>query len=592
MNILGIHEGHNASIALFRDHGIVYAVSEERLTRKKNEGGFPLSSIKRMFADTGISPAELDAVALCGRRAVQPKWAHKELILERYRHYCSFRPGLINRVKGEVAKRLPHSHADRIRRILRFKSVDSLDRLEQQRTVPLQGLSVPEDRILRIEHHECHASAAYYGLGHFDVPVLVISCDGGGDGLCATVSIGEDGRLRRIGTIPHEDSIAKLYALITYVMGFVPLEHEYKLMGMSPYASTERAERLCRWIEDRFLWVDGEIPKWKRRKGLPPTSYWYEDLEKRIRFERFDVIAAGFQRFIESMMERWVRACIERTGIPRLALSGGIFMNVKMNKILMELPELESIFIHPSCGDETNPFGACYAAAVRLGVRKEALRPVEHLYLGPNYDESDYREALEALAEHPGIAVDIPESQEARVVELLAEGRIVARYAGREEFGARALGNRSILADPSRLDVIAEINRMIKNRDFWMPFAGAMIEEDARENLSNPKGVPAPYMIITFDAETRIDEFKAATHPYDQTIRPQVVERDWNPAFHRILAEFRRITGKRGGLLNTSFNLHGHPIVSSPADAVDVFLRSGLKHLALGPYLLNKQDEG
>ena len=173
---------------------------------------------------------------------------------------------------------------------------------------------------------------------------------------------------------------------------------------------------------------------------------------------------------------------------------------------------------------------------------------------------------------------------------MLAQGKVVARFRGREEFGARALGNRSILADPSNTEVIKVINSMIKCRDFWMPFATSMTDRQAMECLVNPKHVSAPYMVLTFDSTERISDFKAGAHPYDLTVRPQVVERDWNPSYYDLIEEFERVSGKRGGVLNTSFNLHGHPLVSAPLDALEVFDRSGLEYLAIESFLLSKRD--
>jgi carbamoyltransferase len=446
-------------------------------------------------------------------------------------------------------------------------------------------------KVRRFEHHACHAAGAYYGQGELKEDVLVMTCDGGGDGICCSVNIGRGGRLERLATIPVEDSIAKLYALITCMMGLVPLEHEYKVMGLAPYADGKSAEELADYLAGHFEW-DEDPPRWRRKGGLPSTAYWRDIIYEKTEFQRFDIVAGGFQRFIERMMVRWVRGWLRKTGIKRLALSGGIFMNVKMNKLLMELDEVDSIYVLPSCGDESNPIGACYLAAVESGAAPGDLVPLGPLYLGPRYTEADIQRAIDAFARNSQVIVKRHDVIEGEVAKLLAGGEIVARYNGREEFGARALGNRSILADPSRLDLIRDLNQMIKCRDFWMPFAGTMTESQAERNLFNPKGVPAPYMIMTFDSTANYEDYRAATHPYDRTIRPQVLRESWNPSYHRVLIEFERQSGKRAGLLNTSFNLHGYPIVSSPEDALDVFNRSGLVYLSMGSYLLSKRTRG
>ena len=156
------------------------------------------------------------------------------------------------------------------------------------------------------------------------------------------------------------------------------------------------------------------------------------------------------------------------------------------------------------------------------------------------------------------------------------------------EFGARALGNRSILADPARTDVIRTINDMIKNRDFWMPFASSMLAERQHDYIQNPKKIPSPYMILAFPSTDRIDQFRAGAHPYDLSVRPQTVDRDWNPDYHRLISLFASRTGK-GVILNTSLNLHGHPMVNGPKEALHVFQTSGLQNLALGSFLISKQ---
>jgi carbamoyltransferase len=179
------------------------------------------------------------------------------------------------------------------------------------------------------------------------------------------------------------------------------------------------------------------------------------------------------------------------------------------------------------------------------------------------------------------------DSPEREVADLLAAGEVVARFDGRMEFGARALGNRSILANPSDLRVVRLINDMIKSRDFWMPFAPSILDYAGSRYVHNPKRLRYPYMIMAFDSNGETQDFQAAMHPYDGTVRPQEVYRDWNPGYYGLIQEFERRTGK-GIILNTSFNLHGFPIVSSPAQALDVFTQSGLPHLALGHFLLSK----
>ena len=295
---------------------------------------------------------------------------------------------------------------------------------------------------------------------------------------------------------------------------------------------------------------------------------------------------------VEESLLRWARLMHERHGAERLALGGGVFMNVKANMRLAEEEWVRDLFVFPSCGDESNAVGAAYLGyldlCARLG-RPPAPQPFGPAYLGPTLDDAE----AEALIRTRDVAarhrVSEPAQIEDRIAELLVSDGVVARCAGRAEFGARALGNRSILANPSDFRVVSVINRMIKNRDFWMPFAPSVLRERESDYIVNPKGLASPYMMLAFATNPkRRDEITAAVHPHDGTARAHLVDEAWNPGYHRVIREFERRTGI-GAVLNTSFNLHGEPLVGSPADALDTFERSGLPHLALGRFLISKK---
>ena len=302
--------------------------------------------------------------------------------------------------------------------------------------------------------------------------------------------------------------------------------------------------------------------------------------------QRFDAIAAGAQRIVEDALLRWARLMRERHGGDRLAVGGGVFMNVKANGRIAEEEWLRDLFVFPSCGDESNAVGAAYLASAARGVAPAPFGPA---YLGPDIDPHE----VEALIRQRDLASKYRVSEHERmadkIAELLVSDGVVARCAGRMEFGARALGNRSILANPTDHRVVTLINTMIKNRDFWMPFAPSILRERESDYLVNPKGFASPYMMLAFPTNPkRRDELIAALHPQDGTARAHLVEQAWNPGYHALIREFERRTGI-GAVLNTSFNLHGEPLVASPADAVDTFERSGLPHLALDRWLISKK---
>jgi carbamoyltransferase len=575
MVVLGINDSHNASVALLVDGRIVFALQEERLTRVKNWSGMPLRAIAAALEFAGLEPGEVDVVSLAGLST--PFGLSREAMIREYRTSASLKKTLFKYAKRTAIKRLYDGARDR--------------RSREARAGALAAAGFRPAQVRFVEHHTAHAAAAYYGGGRLDAPILVLTNDGLGDDLCATVSVGAGGRLSRLDAIPGTDSVATLYSVVTCLLGMVPLEHEYKLMGMAPYASPGGAEAVCGKLRPLFEFPADRPLAWRRTARCPETGHVYRFLRDLLELSRFDHICGGLQKFTEEMLLTWVRQCIAHTGIRRLALSGGIFMNVKANKLIGELPEVESLFIFPSCGDESNAFGAAYAAyadtqpPARL---TERLAPLGDLYLGPSFADEEVGRLLADPGLRSRYTVERFQDIEGRVAELLGAGAVVARFRGRAEFGARALGNRSLLADPGRPGVVREINELIKSRDFWMPFAPAVCADEAATYLVNPRGWRSPYMMLTFDTTAAGRELLGAIHPYDHTARAQTVEPAWNPDYHRLIKQFGNCTG-REAVLNTSFNLHGHPIVHTPQDACDVLAKSGLQHLAIGSFLVSKR---
>jgi len=575
VRVLGINDGHNAAACLYEDGQIIAAVQEERLRRVKNWSGMPTQAIDFVLKTAGISPGRVDWAAINGYHAAFPMT--REQLLEEYERNNDW-----DKTAQRKLKRMIRAGAKSLGMLERIRSRRQDDRVKE-----LLALGFPRERIVFVEHHTAHASAAYYGLANFYDDILVLTADGSGDGVCASVSIGRKGRLERLHQIPMAHSLGNIYAMVTFLMGMVPLEHEYKVMGLAPYADPKGAERVFQKFMGLIRFNPRQPLGWEKTERCPETYYSSRFFRSLLERERFDWIAGGLQRFTETILTQWVSNCVRETGVRRVALGGGIFMNVKVNKLIMELPEVEELFIYPSCGDETNAMGAAYCIyAEKAGIHKMA--PLRDLYWGPQFSDAEVEDALRTFRFRAPVQFQWVKNIEHKVAERLAEGCVVARHAGREEFGARALGNRSILANPSDPRVIRIINEAIKARDFWMPFAPSLLSERASDYIVNPKRVPAPYMILTFDTSERRRELTAAIHPYDFTVRPQVVERMWNPRYHAILKEFERLTGI-GGLLNTSFNLHGFPIASSPWDSLDVFDRSGLTTLAIENWLVEKK---
>ncbi len=566
MKILGINDSHNASACLLVDGKLVAAVQEERLRRVKNWSGFPVESIQCVLKLTATAAQQVDRIAFLGHSVASPA------LLGNLRN--AFRLARI-----PLAPILwSYGHLPDLYSLANARTM----RRQRCRLLTESGLSW--NRAHFVDHHLAHAASAYYGWGRMDRTILVLTADGSGDGLSASVNVGDSGHLTRLAAVETSASLGILYALATAALGLTPVEHESKVMGLAPYAPLAPVQALQQRLAEQFEFDDNQGLRWRRARHQPDIRISYPALKAMWEEYRFDVIAGGVQAFLEEWLCTWVRNCIRSTGIPRVALAGGLFMNVKANKAVSELDCVDELFIFPSGGDESGSIGAAMLVHyLEGGVSPE---PLNDLYLGPEYTDPEILLALSDLR-HPGVQWKLLENVPEAVGRLLASGEIVAYFGGRMEFGARALGNRSILAHPGNLEHIRTLNESIKGRDFWMPFAPALLDRRASEYILNPKAVPAPYMVLAFDTTSRYREIAAAIHPWDRTARPQIVTSEQNPMLHRILSEFERLTGC-GALLNTSFNLHGEPIVMTPRDGVDVFMRSRLKHMVMGSYLVQK----
>jgi len=571
MKILGIHDGHNASACLLEDGKIKMVLEEERIVRVKNFSGFPTNAINIIFSTNNICADDIDYVSFNGNYMPAP--TDREGTKKQYREGSSLKGDSIRIVKKSPLYGL-------------YKKKRNNERLRET-----QKIHIPDKKVVFIDHHMAHASAAYYGSPWWKKEdVLVITNDGSGDNICATVNIGRDGKMDRIFSIHEDESVAWYYGMITFLMGMVPLEHEYKVMGLAPYAPEDGREISFKKFNSLIKFKPNDSLEWKRSPGVPPAAYSYDFLKDLVELMRFDWVAAGLQKWVETYAVEWVRRCIRKTGIHKLALSGGFFMNVKVNQAIAKMPEVSDLFVFPSCSDESNSIGAAYAAYAEKcrEINKDVnIDPLGPIYFGTDVKNSDVELVLSKVK---NVTVTRYENIDKEVGKLISEGNIVARCNGRMEFGARALGNRSILADPTNYSVVRIINDMIKNRDFWMPFAPVMLKERKNDYIINPKEIESPYMLMGFDSNKKnYRDLIAALHPADLSTRPQILEKEWNPEYYAILKEFERITG-RGVLLNTSFNLHGFPIVCSPQDAIYVFENSGLDYLALGDMLIKKEN--
>lgn len=562
--ILALHAGHNASACIGDSTKLLYAIQEERLNGEKNYWGFPRHAIHDCLAQVGATARDLAAIVY-GSKIVICRYHSRAEVMESYRRQDTKTGQLRQQIMMPLMLALrPTYGQDKLRSLLAQENLG-------------------EAPIVHYDHHLTHAATAYYGLRQNPAErYLVLTCDGVGDNVCASVRIMSGNATEEVAVTSWENSLGALYSWVTYLSGFVPLEHEYKLMGIAPYASDRAAEEMAQ-IFHSYLGLD-KTGLGFQRKTIRRINDIQATIVADLRGKRFDYICAGLQRFTEDILSEWAGNAVKKTGVRKILAGGGVFMNVKANKRIAELPEVESFEAFPSCGDETLPIGAYYLEAARR-FDPSALRPLEHFYLAAAPDEAETDEAVR----RSGFPFEKPDDLSRTVAELLAAGQPVARCAGRMEFGARALGNRSILADPKNQDVVRVINQMVKKRDFWMPFAPMVLEERQHEYLQNPKNLHSPYMMMTFDTRENFRDLIAAVHNADLTCRAQILRPEQNPEMHAICKAFEQRTG-RGVILNTSFNLHGFPIVRTAADALHVFRESGLEYLNVGSYIVRKKQ--
>ena len=564
---LGIHDGHNCGAALIIDGEVVAAVNEERLSRNKNDSGYPRQSIDEVLKIGGVQAVDLNHVVFASN--FMHTRAHLEEISLWY-------PVGIKEQKADQSR--PKEYARQLFEIRRK------ERIEES----INHLGIEIEKVEFVEHHRAHLTAAYYTAPTLNPgkKILGLTCDGAGDNLCATVSICKDNNIDRISKTDRHASLGKIYSRVTYLMGMTPWEHEYKVMGLAPYsdpkyahAAAEPLRGLLRVSDDGLSFIlNSEVS----------TNYCYETLRDAYERERFDNMAGGVQLFTEEILVEWIRGCIAHTGITDIVCGGGVFMNVKANMCIAALPEVTSMYVMPSAGDESLSIGAAldsyYRATKDTNFSKSIIK---NLYLGADKAEEE-KNVIDRAKSSKGFNVFKPQDMSMSIAELLSKGEIVAVCRGRMEWGARALGNRSILCAANDFRRINEINNMIKMRDFWMPFAPSIIEERASEYFNDPKNIHPKFMTFAFNViEGRQQDLAAASHPKDHTIHPQIVSIDSNPDYHSILSKYLNITG-HGVILNTSFNLHGEPIVYGAKDAFRVLELSGLRHLALNNFIISK----
>lgn len=550
---------HDASVALFDGSRLLCALSEERLSRRKLHSGFPHLAIEYALESQGLAPSDLDQICI-----VKPEMERElDAVFGALREYSPFADGmnLLSGTLDYVALNV----------IKRRRTTADVRLLNQQISTWLRDEGIPSSRVKRqYNHHFIHAASAYYGSGFEDA--LAITADGQGGGVTSSVYACRRGKFTKMHEVKWPHSLGAFYASVTKALGFKPNRHEGKITGLASYEPpTEDCLAFARSLA--------------RSQGETFTVYGvygrYPELLALARRHTPAQVAAAFQIVLEEVMRDFARHYVEKSGLRKVVLAGGVFANVKLNQRIAEIPGVEEVFVFPGMAD----VGLCWGAGAFEAARADGFEPrrMHDVYWGPEYGDDKIEGALRAS----GLPLKKVDDVAAAVGDLLADGHVVSRFGGRMEFGPRALGNRSMLFHTMDPSVNDWLNKML-NRTEFMPFAPVTLASEAERcyrGLDRARRA-AYFMTVTFDCTPQMRSTSPAAVHVDGTARPQLIDRDMNPIYCGILERYFQRTGIPS-VINTSFNMHEEPIVCTPQDAIRAYLDAKVGALSIGSFLVD-----
>jgi carbamoyltransferase len=591
MNILGIScFFHDAAAALLRDGHLVAAAEEERFTRKKHDYDFPLNAIRFCLQMGGLEPGDLDLVVFFEKPFVK-----------------------FDRILRTTMQTFPRS-----RKVFQESMVSWLGEKLWIKNIIRQRVGVPESKILFSGHHLSHAASAFF-CSPFDT-AAILTVDGVGEWATATYGVGKDSSITLLREIRFPHSLGLLYSAFTAFLGFEVNEGEYKVMGMAPFGTPRYVDKVWKLINQerdgsftlnmeyfsfhhsthatytqRFLDLFGPARDPGAHFFTPTSDYPsyfgakpadYDSLARDN--QHYADIAASIQRVTEDVLLTMANHLQRETGLTRLCMAGGVALNSVANgRILRETP-FEEIYVQPAAGDGGGAVGAAlYAHHMVLGRPRQFV--MRHAYWGQEYSPGESAAFLRSQSIRHEV-LDHPDDLLARVVGHLDAGKVVGWFQGRFEWGPRALGNRSILADPRNPAMKDIVNTKIKFREPFRPFAPSVSMSRASEFFDLPepgRHLPARFMLYVVPVARGKDAVLPAITHVDGSARLQTVDPEVSPLYHDLIEAFGTATGVPV-ILNTSFNLKGEPIVSSPAEAFSTFSRCGMDVLVLGNHIVEK----
>ena len=555
-----ISQGHDAAAALMVNGVLVAAAAEERFDRHKHSAKFPIDAISYCLSEAGISLEDIDELAHgFDYSPYQKLYSLDPMTATLYREVFS-RESLLAQVNRDL-------------------------------------LGFPPERLHQVSHHLAHAASAFFTSGWDDCLVAVV--DAMGEAQSVSIFHGHEGRLEKLREISVQNSIGILYSLVTLHLGFDFNSDEYKIMGLAPYGNPEHFRAFFQQAVQ--LCPDGSIgipalrlnrTRDERENYTATRKYLSEHLVKERRTEdeitaEHRDVAAALQECLDKVMLHVCGHFGASTGLRRLALAGGVALNCTANGRLMRSSLFDEIYIQPAAGDDGSALGAALHRAALAGEVCNVRFPSP--FHGPAYSMKQIEAALAELGDQIEVVrYDTLAQACAEAARLIAEGRVLAWYRGRMEFGPRALGHRSILADPARPEMRDRINVMVKMREAFRPFAPAVSLEQVHLWFDLPPMTELPYMITNVDVRQEYRaQLPAITH-VNGSARVQTVSAKDNPQFHALLRAVGSVTG-REMVLNTSFNIKGQPIVNTPQEALQTFLGTGIDFLFLENILVSRR---
>jgi carbamoyltransferase len=582
MNILGINAYHgNASAALICDGKLIAAVEEERFNRVKYAAGFPAAAIRYCLKEAGITLADIDHVAV-------PRNPYARLATKLF-----------------YALRMPSFARERVRVISKFTGIPAA----LAWVFDCDPAKV-KAAFHRVEHHQAHLASSFFVSPFEDAALL--SADGLGDFASSMWGTGHGNRMEIDDAIAFPHSLGLFYSAVTQYLGFLKFGDEYKVMGLAAYGEPGEMEAFRDIV--RFSPNGGQfgfrlsLEYFTHHKTGPEMSWaesdktpvlgkmFSEAMPKRLGGparlpeqpleERHHNLAASLQARLEEVYLGMLKKLAAKSGAKAVCLAGGVAFNCVANGKIFDQTPFEKVYVHPAAGDAGLAVGAAFYVWHQI-LDKPRSFVMEHAYWGPSYNAREVASAIQASAVAKGgyTLTELPEPElMRRTAEIIADGKILGWYQGRAEWGPRALGNRSIVADPRRPEMKEILNQRIKHREIFRPFAPSILEEKTGEWFE--KAHPSPFMTLAYSVRPeKRDKIPAPTH-VDGTGRLQTVSPQANPRYHALISEFERQTGVPV-VLNTSFN-DNEPIVCRPEEALDCFLRTQMDALVLGNYLITR----